>query len=39
MKYSNDKVRRQDLLMDETDAIELLTNSEFGILSMQDENG
>jgi uncharacterized protein len=39
MKYSNDKVRRQDRLMDETDAIKLLTEGNFGILSMQDENG
>ena len=39
MKYNNEQVRRQDRLMDEADAIKLLTESEFGILSMQDENG
>ena len=33
-KYKNDKVRRQDRLLDEHAAIELLHNGEYGILSI-----
>jgi nitroimidazol reductase NimA-like FMN-containing flavoprotein (pyridoxamine 5'-phosphate oxidase superfamily) len=36
MKYVNDTVRRQDRLMDEERAKELLRTSEYGILSMVD---
>ena len=39
MKYVNDTVRRQDRLMDEERAIELLRESEYGILSMVDTDG
>jgi nitroimidazol reductase NimA-like FMN-containing flavoprotein (pyridoxamine 5'-phosphate oxidase superfamily) len=39
MKFNNDEVRRRDRLMDEDRAEVLLKNSEYGILSMVDENG
>ena len=39
MKYVNDTVRRRDRLMDEVRARELLRDSEYGVLSMIDENG
>lgn len=39
MKYCNDKVRRQDRLMDEQRALQLLRTAEYGILSMVSENG
>ncbi len=39
MKYSNDKVRRQDRLLDETEATELLRGGEYGVLSMNDGEG
>ncbi|WP_018462236.1 pyridoxamine 5'-phosphate oxidase family protein [Segatella paludivivens] len=39
MTYNNDNVRRRDRLMDEDRAMELLKNSEYGVLSMIDENG
>ena len=39
MKYVNDTVRRQDRLMDEERALELLRESEYGVLSMQDVDG
>lgn len=39
MKYINDTVRRQDRLMTESRALELLKTSEYGILSMVDEKG
>ena len=39
MKYVNDAIRRQDRLMDEERALELLRHSEFGVLSMQDIDG
>ncbi len=39
MKYSNEDVRRQDRLMSEADAIKLLTDGEYGVLSMQAEDG
>lgn len=32
MKYVNDTVRRQDRLMDEERALELLRESEYGVL-------
>ena len=32
MKYVNDRVRRQDRLMDEERAIELLRDGEYGVL-------
>ena len=35
----NDTVRRQDRLMDEERALELLRESEYGVLSMQDVDG
>lgn len=34
MRYVNETVRRQDRLMDEARAIELLSTSEYGVLSM-----
>lgn len=37
MNYNNTKVRRQDRLLDEQNAIELLKIGEYGVLSMQDE--
>ena len=39
MKYVNDTVRRQDRLMDEGRALELLRTSEYGVLSMVSEGG
>ena len=39
MKDVNDTVRRQDRLMDEERALELLRESEYGVLSMQDVDG
>jgi nitroimidazol reductase NimA-like FMN-containing flavoprotein (pyridoxamine 5'-phosphate oxidase superfamily) len=39
MKYVNATVRRQDRLMDETKALELLRNGEYGVLSMVSGNG
>ena len=39
MRYVNDTVRRRDRLMDEVRARELLRDSEYGVLSMIDENG
>ena len=39
MKYVNETVRRQDRLMDEARAIELLSTSEYGVLSMVDQDG
>lgn len=39
MKYNNTAVRRQDRLMDEDRAIELLRDSEYGVLSMVDTDG
>ena len=38
MKYVNETVRRQDRLMDEARAIELLSTSEYGVLSMVDQS-
>lgn len=38
MKFTNEKVRRQDRLMDETRAFELLKEGEYGYLSMQSED-
>lgn len=39
MKYINDTVRRQDRLMDEERAIELLATGEYGVLSMVADKG
>lgn len=39
MRYANEKVRRQDRLMTEERALELLKGGEYGVLSMVDENG
>lgn len=39
MKFTNEKVRRQDRLMDETRAYELLKGAEYGYLSLQSEDG
>lgn len=39
MIYNNKTVRRQDRLLNEYRAVELLQNNEFGILSMIDDNG
>lgn len=38
MIYSNEKVRRQDRLLDEMDAVKLLKDSEYGVLSMYSED-
>lgn len=39
MKYVNDTVRRQDRLMDEELAKEILKMAEYGVLSMVDDDG
>lgn len=39
MKYSNSGVRRQDRLLDEAAAVQLLRTGEYGVLSMQAEEG
>lgn len=39
MKYVNEKVRRQDRLMEESRARELIATAEYGVLSMVDEHG
>ena len=39
MRYVNETVRRQDRLMDEARAIELLSTSEYGVLSMVAKEG
>jgi len=39
MKYITEDIRRQDRLLDEKRATEILKSSEFGILSISDENG
>jgi len=39
MNYNNEKVRRQDRLLNETDARSILKNGEYGVLSMQTEEG
>lgn len=39
MDYSNKSIRRQDRLLEEENAIRLLQEGEFGILSMQAEEG
>lgn len=38
MKYINDKVRRQDRLLEKEKATDLLKNGEYGVLSMQAED-
>ena len=37
MNYTNERIRRQDRLLEEEKAIDLLKNGEYGVLSMQDE--
>lgn len=37
MRYNNTNVRRQDRLLDEADAIELLKKGEYGVLSMVED--
>lgn len=39
MNYTNEQVRRQDRLLEEEQAVFLLRNGEYGILSMQAEEG
>lgn len=39
MKYVNDTIRRQDRLMDEERAMELLKTAEYGVLSMVADGG
>lgn len=39
MKYENSKIRRQDRLLDEARAHEILASAEYGILSMIDLDG
>lgn len=39
MDYVNETIRRQDRLMDEERAIELIRTSEYGVLSMVDTDG
>jgi nitroimidazol reductase NimA-like FMN-containing flavoprotein (pyridoxamine 5'-phosphate oxidase superfamily) len=39
MEYNNEKVRRQDRLLDETTALHILENGEYGVLSMLTEEG
>ncbi len=38
MNYNNETVRRQDRLLDEATALDLLKNSDYGILSMQGDD-
>lgn len=37
IRYNNEEVRRQDRLLDEESAVELLANGEYGVLSMVEE--
>ena len=39
MKFNNDEIRRQDRQLDEKRAFEILKEGEYGVLSMQEENG
>ena len=39
MKCVNDEIRRQDRVLNEEEALDLLAQTEYGILSMIDENG
>lgn len=39
MKFDNSQVRRQDRLLDESRAFEILKEGEYGILSMRTEDG
>lgn len=39
MEYSNKSIRRQDRLLEEENAIRLLQEGEYGVLSMQAEEG
>lgn len=39
IKYDNSNVRRQDRLLDELRAIELLRTAEYGVMSMADTDG
>ena len=39
MKFNNEEIRRQDRLLDEKRAFEILKDGEYGVLSMQEENG
>ncbi len=39
MKFDNSQIRRQDRLLDEKQAFEILQKGEYGILSLRDENG
>lgn len=39
MNYTNEQIRRQDRLLEEEKAIYLLKNGEYGVLSMQSEEG
>lgn len=39
MRYSNNPIRRQDRLLDINLAVNILKNGEYGVLSMQDDNG
>lgn len=39
MEYNNESVRRQDRLLDKPTALQLLETGEYGVLSLQAENG
>ena len=39
MKFNNKEIRRQDRLLDEKRVFEILKDGEYGVLSMQEENG
>ena len=39
MDFDNSRVRRQDRLMEEEESSSLLSKGEYGVLSLQDENG
>ena len=39
MKYCNESIRRQDRLLEKEKAIQLLTTGEYGVLSLQAEEG
>lgn len=39
MKYTNDAIRRKDRLLEEEQALLLLRKGEYGVLSMQTQEG
>ena len=39
MEFNNSQIRRQDRLLDEERAMEIIKEGEYGVLSMQAEDG